>query len=513
MKVVHEHRRDRQTPGVGRRGRLAGLAVLAGLGILVLGAARASSLSIGPEQLRARIRSLVGQKGLSSIRWGIAVGPVGSGELLFAHNADELFVPASNRKLFVAALALHHLGPDYRFSTSLYLSGPLDNRSHFHGDLIVRGVGDPTFLNPRFHSGSLNGTLHQWAGDLAALGIRYVHGDLVMDSSGFASAERVAEGWVKDYETAQYAPRVSAICFRGNLAAVGIRPAGEEGAPILIRLYPENSVLQIDNQAKTGPRGCPDTIEIHRSDAGPDQLTVTGRLARGAPEQAQRVPVEQPERVAGEVFRSILTEKGIEVRGTVRVQRDTPTTAPAQWVRVAEHLSPPLRDILAAINKDSDNHCAEQLYQAVAFAKTGRASYPHAKKFEEGFLAEIGILPSTANFEDGCGLSRLDLVSPRAVVRLLGSMADHRHAEAFKASLAIAGRDGTIANRMGRRAIDRVFAKTGQLSVASALSGYAQTRAGGTIAFSILANDLNHRNADACFVQDRIVDWILATRF
>lgn len=493
--------------------RLWWLILPAGLGLVGLGASRSATVALTHSQLVGKVRSLVGQKGLRSIRWGICVAHAETGKSLFSHQADDLFIPASNRKLFVAALALHHLGPDYRFSTSLYLSEPAEDRSHFHGDLIVRGVGDPTFLNPRFHEGSLNGTLLKWADELAALGVRYVHGDLVMDGSGFAPGEHTAEGWIEDYETAQYAPRVSAVCFRGNCLAVGVSPGAQEGLPPLVKLYPPNSVLRIDNQAETGPRRCPDTVEIKRSDAGPDHLIVTGRLARGAPEQARRIPLEQPGLVAGEVFRSILEKKGIVVRGRVREARSEAPTSTTEWVRVAEYQSPPLREILTAINKDSDNHCAEQIFQAVAFAKTGRASYADAKRFEEAFLAKIGILPNAANFEDGSGLSRLNLVSPRAVVRLLGFMANHRHAEDFKQSLAIAGRDGTIANRMGRRAVGRVYAKTGQLKVASALSGYATTRSGVPVAFSILANDVDGRNGDACYVQDRIIDWLLTTRF
>jgi D-alanyl-D-alanine carboxypeptidase/D-alanyl-D-alanine-endopeptidase (penicillin-binding protein 4) len=148
----------------------------------------------------------------------------------------------------------------------------------------------------------------------------------------------------------------------------------------------------------------------------------------------------------------------------------------------------------------------------VAFARQGRASYPDAKKFEKTFLAEVGIPPNAANFEDGSGLSRINLVSPRAVVQLLCFMAQHPHAGVFRDSLAVAGVDGTLARRGGRRAFNRVRAKTGQLSIASCLSGYAQTRSGQTLAFSILANDCAGRNGDACHVQDLIAGWLASTR-
>jgi len=472
-----------------------------------------SAVATGLSQVTRRILSLVETRGLRSIRWGICVARADTGRPLFSYHADDPFVPASNRKLFVTALALYHLGPDYRFSTGLFLSAPMGDRSHFHGDIIVRGVGDPTFLNPRFNSGSVTSTLREWAEALSKLGIRYVHGDLVMDSSGFDSAARIPDGWSKEFQTASYAPRPSGICIDANRIAVAVKPADSPGRPPLIRVYPRNSVVKVDNRAVTAKRGSADTLEILRAESGLDHLVVRGRIACGAREDSQRVPVEQPELVAGEVFRSILEKKGIKVLGRVVARTGGEFTSHPEWVRVAEYRSPPLREILAQTNKNSDNFCAEQLFQAVTFAETGRASYAEAKEFEEPFLAKIGILPDAAHFEDGCGLSRLNLVSPRAVVRLLSFMARGPYAQQFRRSLAVAGRDGTLARRMGRRAIGRVWAKTGNLSNASCLSGYAETRSGAVLAFSIMANNCKGRTADACYVQDKICDWLVNVRF
>jgi len=355
--------------------------------------------------------------------------------------------------------------------------------------------------------------LREWADALWVMGLRAVEGDLVMDGSHFASGEERANGWIKDYETAEYAPRTSAIGIMGNRVTVSIRPTDKVGRAPVVSLMPPNSVVKIDNQAVTGPRRSANSISIERVGNGPDHLVVRGRIPSGGREEAQRVPLEQPALVAGEVFRSALQKKGIVVRGVVRVANGDSDTSPVQWVRVAEYQSPPLREILAVTNKHSDNYCAEQLFQAVVFAETGRASYADAKKFEEAFLAQIGVLPDAANFEDGCGLSRLNLVSPRAVVRLLCYMAAHKHGREFMDSLAVAGRDGTLAGRMGRRALGRVHAKTGALSMASCLSGYAETRAGVIVAFSILANERGGRISEATAVQDRICEALVNTSF
>lgn len=473
-----------------------------------------SSAALSFSQLTRQIRSLVEQKGLRSIQWGVCLADAKSGKVLFAYNADELFIPASNRKLFVSALALHHLGPDYRFHTPLYLSAPHENgEPHFHGDLIVRGVGDPTFLNPKFNNGSVTSTLEEWADVLKDAGIEEVHGDIIMDDSGFESGGQTADGWTTDYETAQYAPRASGICYSGNCIAIAIRPAQSSGAPARVTVSPSNSVVEIDNQTRTGSRGSNDTIVIERDNGGADRFVVKGNLPAGAKQQAQRIPVEQPGLVAGDVFRRILTKNGITVDGKVCVGTADLSTTVSSWVKAADYASPPLSEILAVVNKNSDNHGAEQLFQAVAYAKSGHTSYRDAKRFEETFLAEVGILPDEANFEDGSGLSRMNLVTPRATTRLLAYMANHPEKDTFIGSLAVAGRDGTLSNRMGRRAIGRVHAKTGALSVACSLSGYAESRSGQSIAFSILANETNGRTGDVCYVQDKICNWIVSASF
>jgi PBP4 family serine-type D-alanyl-D-alanine carboxypeptidase len=483
------------------------------LGAVALGATRRASPTLTPAQLVRKTQTLIGSKGLQSIHWGVCIMRLDSGAVVFSHNADDLFIPASNRKMFVSALALHHLGPDYRFSTPLFLSAPVNDLGSVHGDLIVRGCGDPTFLNPRFNDGSMSSTLRHWARDLSEQKVRVIHGDIVMDSSGFDAATRTAAGWIKDYETAQYAPRPSGISIGGNCVAVTVKPASQPGARPIVQVHPPNSIVTVDNQARTGTRNAPDTIEILRGDDGPDHLVVRGQIASNAPQQAQRIPLEQPGLVAGDLFRSILADRGIMVRGEVRARNgDTPTSA-TPWLRVAVYESPPLADLLAVTNKDSDNFCAEQLFLAVAFAKTGRASYSSAKRFEEELLASMRILPDAANFEDGSGLSRLNLVTPRATCRMLRHMGRHDQADVFRESLAIAGRDGTLRKRMGPRALGRIYAKTGQLSMASCLSGYAKTRSGVMVAFSILANECEDRTGDACYVQDRICEWIVSTRF
>src|SRR5262249_56215052 len=97
------------------------------------------------EQLQTDINSVIGHPDFARARWGVKVVSLTTGKVLYAHNAEKYFSPASNAKLFTAALALNNLGPDYKIETSLYADRTPDAGGTLDADLIVFGRGDPDF--------------------------------------------------------------------------------------------------------------------------------------------------------------------------------------------------------------------------------------------------------------------------------------------------------------------------------------------------------------------------------
>ena len=121
---------------------------------------------------------------------------------------------------------------------------------------------------------------------------------------------------------------------------------------------------------------------------------------------------------------------------------------------------------------------------------SGLGSLETGRQALEAFLEKAGIGAEPLDFSDGSGLSRTNLLTPESVVRLLQYMERHPRAEEFRDCLPVAGRDGTLKNRMkGTAAQGRVLAKTGTLKFVSSLSGYATNRDGTRMAFSIMANN------------------------
>ena len=126
----------------------------------------------------------------------------------------------------------------------------------------------------------------------------------------------------------------------------------------------------------------------------------------------------------------------------------------------------------------------------VQFAlRKGDGSVESGHAAAEEFLLRAGVHPEHWSLQDGSGLSRSDILSPHEMVSLLAAMDRHRYADAFRASLPVAGVDGTLKNRMkGTPAEGRVVAKTGTLRHVNALAGYLTTRSGERLVFYLASN-------------------------
>ena len=196
-------------------------------------------------------------------------------------------------------------------------------------------------------------------------------------------------------------------------------------------------------------------------------------------------------------FRDVLRSAGIRVAKSGGRTIDAPGTA----FPLAQDLSEPLADIVRMMGRDSDNFVAEMLLKQLgATVGAGGTTAAGAAVVRET-LAEAGVPLAGVRIADGSGLSRLDRMTAEALVAiLLAGAADPDVRDAYVASLAVAGVDGTLSHRMERLpARGRVIAKTGTTSYSSALSGFVR----GRYAFAILMNGNPVSSAAARRAQDR----------
>ena len=215
-------------------------------------------------------------------------------------------------------------------------------------------------------------------------------------------------------------------------------------------------------------------------------LDVEGELSalsfdRGWVSQAGTVYYGHPARQAAQELIGALRADGVRVPSGTRIAA---ARTPAGAIPLAAVASPPMATLLALTNAPSDNYFAETLLKDVGARFGGAGTTAAGAAVVRAQMArDFGIHP---RLDDGSGLSRYDSTSPAQVVALLRGMAADPQ---FTASLAVAGRTGTLKDEMRRSfAQNRCFGKTGTLSNVSNLVGYCHAADGHTLAFAILMN-------------------------
>ncbi len=489
-------------------------------------------------------RSIDSAPALSRAFSGMRVVQVSGGHVLYARNADRLFVPASNMKLFTTALALSKLGAEYRLSTQIGAEVPLDADGTLPGDLELIGGGDPSLSGRdypyRSHTAPLAiysfRAIDELADQLVARGLKRVEGDVVGDDTRYVWEPQPGP-WASDSANREYGAPVSALIVADNSFALTLRPAAREGDLARIALSPPFENFTIENRVVTVERG-ERKIEFYRSASG-RELHVWGVIPKGGAGYTQEFAIGDPALYAAEVLRDALLRRGISIRGQAAARHRFPDelsgASPQPAVVLAEHRSPPLLDLLQVVDKVSQNLHAEMLLREVAVASSHSASELSASGLSASglsasglsasglaapglsasglsasrlsasgrsgsragglaalaeFLAGIGISSGEYQFTDGSGLSRATLVSPEAITKLLVYMNQSPHREEWFNLLPIGGEDGTLGSRFaGHPEARAIRAKTGTLDRVKAISGYADTSAYGRVAFSLLVNN------------------------
>ncbi len=438
--------------------------------------------------------SVVAQQGF----WGAEVVDLATGDVLFRHDEQKLFLPASNAKLFTTALALMRLGPEHRMKTQILATSAPDGEGVVHGDLVFVGGGDPTLSGrdvpysktPR--AADPLGPFRELAAKVLDAGIRRVEGDIVGDDTAYVW-EPYPVGWAQEDLFWGYGAPMSALTLHDNAFRLSVLPASRTGEPARLILKPPEDYYAILNHVRTVASGTSRVMvdwphgsrEIHLWGAVRPRAGVVKYLA-----------IRDPAEYAAWLLARYLKDNGVEVTGEPRAEHQwpreeaaAPAVAPSGTV-LAERLSPPLFEILKIIDKESQNLHAELVLREVGRVVRGEGSLGAGLKELDTFLGEIGITPEEYRLEDASGLSRVDLASPAAFVKLLSSMYLSKERDGWLDLLAVGGEDGTLQYRF-RETADRghVMAKTGTLTGASALAGYVQTVSGKTLAFSIMVNN------------------------
>ena len=489
------------------------------------GGARKGKTRADVTHFRARVDAALNEAHAQKAFWGILVTDRDTGETLYELNADRFFTPASNAKLFTTSLALATLGPTFQFRTTLESSGRLGGDGHLVGDLVFVGRGDPDLSNRKFpyagkaeHDGPAEKVLAQMADDAIAKGLKEVDGDIVADDS-YYPYDPYPPGWSVGDLFFTFGAPVSAITFNDNSISVEISPGAHVGDPAIVVVEPLAALDTFGHELTTGAADGKPEFGVVRQ-PGPQFLLLRGSIPLGHAPAKLDLAMPDPAETTALALKELFESRGVRVTGTVRVRHAPPPeiypdapvvlgptavpTAPDTIV-FAEHLSPPLSEIVRVTNKVSQNLHAELLLRAVAHEKKGFGVTDAGIWVEQDFLKTVGVADGDVVFTDGSGLSRDDLVTPRAVVQLLRYDALQPWGADYISTFPIAGVDGTLETRFQNTvASPRIEAKTGALDHVRAISGFATTVRGERLVFAIFGNNNPQRGRDATVATDAI---------
>jgi serine-type D-Ala-D-Ala carboxypeptidase/endopeptidase (penicillin-binding protein 4) len=514
-----------------------------------------------PLSLAQQIAALVSQPAVARAHWGVMVTTL-DGRPIYALNEGQLFQPDSNAKLFTTAAAMALLGPTSTFQT--VVQGTLDLASGtVTGDLVVSGGGDPNlsgrqlpYVPPSSQPKSPSPEpdplryLADLADQVAAKGVKLITGDVVGDDTGFPW-EPYPSGWSMDDAVWGYGAPVSALSIDDNqlqLTVTANAIPGQSNHNATVSLN-QNGVpyYTVQSQVNLGPPKSLTNIQVDRA-PGSRTLRVYGQIPDGAPPDVEEIAIDDPAEYAAMAFKQMLEARGIAVRGIAHaghrplqqrvgfldVMRMPATcrelqtcledcyveSSPSPSITfLATHRSVPLVQDIVLTNKVSQNLHAELLLRDLGASFNCQPSSAAGAHVIRSFLTtRAGIDSNDFIFYDGSGLSNYDLVTPRAVAKLLSFAAHDPKSGApqpwfadWKASLPIGGVDGTLADRFTTAPLKgHVFAKTGTHSEGRALSGYLDCASGQTVIFSILVD--HHLPGDSADrdAMDKIVAAIAA---
>ncbi|HEU0015169.1 MAG TPA: D-alanyl-D-alanine carboxypeptidase/D-alanyl-D-alanine-endopeptidase, partial [Longimicrobium sp.] len=418
--------------------------VLAAAGALAVGAARTQTPGA---PLQAQADAIVPNKS----EWSVMAWSLERRQALFAINAEQAMVPASNNKVFSAIWALDVLGPDYRFPTDLLITGPIQGNA-VRGDLVIRGSGDPAFGYPEYDKPPLT-TPRRMAEALRRRGITVVEGGIIADPY-IHDRQNFGPAWPMDTGNgaSAYAPTVSGLPYQRNMLWVEMRPAERGTGYVLDPQVPE---IPVKNNVRLGGGRA---YAVRKPDE--DTIRIRGAVSGRGPFRFG-VGAAEPALMTAGALRQALREAGIEVRRGITVAR-TPRGA----VVVHRHFSIPLVDMVPQLNRHSDNFFAEHLWKAAVAKETGQGTYTGGGAASANFFhARAGVPYGQIWQADGSGLSSQNRTSALALVRSLVYAHGRPWSRAFHESMALAGSPEGTLRRMfnGGPADGNLHAKTGYI--------------------------------------------------
>ncbi|MDX2360487.1 MAG: D-alanyl-D-alanine carboxypeptidase/D-alanyl-D-alanine-endopeptidase [Crocinitomicaceae bacterium] len=399
---------------------------------------------------------------------------------------------ASTAKLFSTATALELLGANYRPETRLYYDGSIDSSGILHGNLWIRGGGDPSFGSKYFNMGRpADHNFQKLCASIRKLGITSIEGAVIADASEFGY-QGAPDGWNWVDLGNYYGAGPSGLTVYDNLLKIDFKTPSTIGRSATINeMTPEVPDMVFHNYVVSA-KASGDNVYIYGAPYSLDRFA-TGTLPANRSSFIVKGSLPDPEYQFAYEMSKKLKENGIELLGGIKTARQMEIfSTPQDYMKRTSLMTlegTRLIDVIQQTNMRSVNLFAEHMISLIGYERTGDGSTNSGLKVLESHWRKYFSMEG-AQINDGSGLSRMNAISANHFVDLLKQMNTSTNAEAFRATLPVAGESGTLRNVCkNQTAHGRMMAKSGSMTRVKSYAGYIDTASGEHYAFALIVNN------------------------
>jgi len=463
--------------------------------ISLLFAALAFAAAADESALPAGVVSALDVRALPHDTLSIYVEDLDSGETVLQWQDRVPRNPGSTMKLLTTLVALDVLGPTYTWTTDVFALGEVGG-GKLDGDLLIRGSGDPFLVTER---------VWQMLRRIRQAGIRDIGGDLLIDDSLFEVASHDPAAFDRQPLRA-YNVAPSALLMNFKVVRYWFEPEFDTNS-VRVWLDPDLSGLDIDNRLSLVPgscRGYQRGITITANQAV-DEITFSGKFPSGCQRYAMDRTALNHNEFAFGLFSALWRESGGTFGGEW-INAPTPETAEP----LVSFDSLPLADIIARVNKHSNNVMARQLLYTLSAEVLGKPGTEEGgRKVVDDWLRKNGLQFCELSYDNGAGLSRNVRMTARDFGSMLRFAWQQPYMPEYVSSLSLAGLDGTLSYRFDAPSLaGNAHLKTGSLDHVTAIAGYLQSRSGRRFAVAMLQNHPDIHRGPGHEVQEALLRWL-----
>ena len=440
-----------------------------------------------PAKLQTEINNLNKDIALTHGCWGLTVIDLDSGKVIASNDPDRSMIPASTMKILTTGAAMGLLGSEYRYTTFIEYDGVYDiAEGVVHGNIYIRGTGDPTLGSSHFPADTVNG-FASLPKKLKEMGIKIIEGNIYGDKS-FFSDNPLPDGWTWGDLGQYYGAGTSGLDYKDNKVILFFNSMqGDSGR--LTKVYPQPKGIKYVTYVTAN--GKKDEAYVYGSLNG-SSYTVYGSIPAGKKDYEVEASNPEPALTCAEDVYNACLARGIIVGGSPKVwgRNEQRNSKPFVRKTLLQFASPKLRDIIEVTNKHSDNIYAEQLLRTLGALNGEDGTTEAGATVVKNYWAGIGTDVDGMYVMDGSGLSRSNLVTTKQQAMILYKISKMSWYADFDASLPVAGKEGSMSSLCkGTCAENNMRAKTGYINRARGYAGYVKTKSGRNVCFSLLANN------------------------